>query len=209
MLYYLTLMVRGILLTILGAFSAAAQTAVLATPSVAIFLGFDSAPTRVSLESMKAEVARLMKPTGFKLHWRSLKQNTGAEWFSSVVVLNFHGTCKLEYTPDDGDQPDGEVTLATTQVNDGRVLPYSDIACDQVVRVLANSIGNRQKALGTALGRVVAHELFHFFAGATRHAGRGLAKRAHSAIDLTAGALRFNEAEMRAILKGHSVAATR
>jgi hypothetical protein len=42
----------------------------------------------------------------------------------------------------------------------------------------------RQKALGLAMGRVVAHEMYHVLAGVTTHAAQGLSKAAESLQEL-------------------------
>jgi hypothetical protein len=66
-------------------------------------------------------------------------------------------------------------------VNHGEVMPYAEIQCDQIRTGLAGvrlgpSQKDRQRALGLALGRVVAHELYHVLAKTTAHAEHGLAK---------------------------------
>jgi hypothetical protein len=196
----LLIMLRMVFVGLLGALAGVAQTVTLpSNPAVAIFLGFDAAPSRLSLESMKNEVTRIMAPTGFKLYWRSLQENPGTESFSDIVVMKFRGKCSLR-TPAP-EPPEGEVTLAKTEVENGTVLPFSEVACDEVARIVPKVRGNNQKAFGTALGRVVAHELYHFLANATRHAAQGLAKQTQTAWDLTTGTLGFEPADNRAMMQ--------
>jgi hypothetical protein len=65
------------------------------------------------------------------------------------------------------------------------------------------STRERQKAFGIALGRVVAHELYHILARTTAHAGHGLAKASESLEELvTAGTMGFREEDSTAIRKG-------
>jgi hypothetical protein len=63
------------------------------------------------------------------------------------------------------------------------------VRCDAVRDALAYlrpeaGAFEKQKALGQAMGRVVAHELYHVLANATAHAARGLAQAAESLEDL-------------------------
>jgi len=103
-----------------------------------------------------------------------------------VVVVKFHGKCQLEYPlPGASDQ---EVTLASTMVDRGHVMPFSDVQCDQVRKALPYATTpDRQKAFGLALGRVLAHELYHFLADKTRHAAAGLASASHDWLELVTG----------------------
>ena len=55
---------------------------------------------------------------------------------------------------------------------------------------------DRQKAFGLALGRVVAHELYHFLADKTRHAAAGLAGASHDWLDLVSGTATFREKDL-------------
>lgn len=50
--------------------------------------------------------------------------------------------------------------------------------------------------LGRALGRVVAHEIYHALARSRYHGQRGVAKRSLTAEDLILGSLRLGDAEM-------------
>jgi hypothetical protein len=154
-------------------------------PAVGVFLDFDSVPGAASVEVMKHEVDSLLK--GISLNWRMLSENQGNEPFAGLVVLRFKGKCKVE--PWVQPSPGETRTLGATQVVNGRVLPYSEVECDEVRRALAYlrpgaSPRERQKALGLALGRVVAHELYHILAHTTAHAARGLAKAAETLDDL-------------------------
>ena len=157
---------------------------------------------------MKKEVDELLKPAGLSLDWRLTKDNRGNEPFAGLVVLKFKGECKAEgaYDVSNAFGSAGESdTLGSTKVDHGHVLPYSDIECDQVRKALAY-LGpgagqkERQRALGLALGRVVAHELYHILASTTHHASKGLAQASHSFDDLVSSEkLAFTEDDLRAM----------
>lgn len=178
-------------------------------PSIGIFLQFESEPSAVSFAEMKSEVAHLMDSTGLRVNWRFLKDNRGRESFSDLLVVRFRGKCRAEYLPVHADlySPFGElVTLASTEVRDGRVLPFTEVECDQVRRTLGEdeviSEHQKQSEFGRALGRVVAHELYHLLAQTTKHTHHGLAKATHDWRDMGSGSLRFQEDESGAMRQG-------
>lgn len=180
--------------------------------SVAVFMDFDSAPGNSSVEFMKKEVEGLLRPSGIRLDWRTTQKNDGKEAFPGLVVVRFKGHCRDEARP--VPQSDvatlGEtVELGSTEVVNGHVLPFSQIECDQVRKALAYldpaaGRSERQKALGLALGRVVAHELYHILARTTTHASDGLARATQSLRDLIAPEedLSFRAKDSEAIHKG-------
>ena len=153
---------------------------------------FDSAPTQASLDVMKTEVADLLKASGITFNWRMAKENHGSESFAGLVMLKFRGTCRADWwlDPHNDFGSAGEThALGITKVSHGHVLPYSEVECDEIRQALqylgpGAGLRERQKALGLALGRVVAHELYHILAKTTGHAARGLAKASHSLEEL-------------------------
>jgi len=179
-------------------------------PSVGVFMDFDSdsAPGAASLDIMKTEVEQLLKPSGVALDWRLVKENRGDHTFAGLVVLKFKGKCRVEgwNSPASDFGSQGEVTtLGATQVSDGKVLPYSEVECDQIRKALAYLPAGagqkeRQRALGLVMGRVVAHELYHVLASTTSHAAHGLAKASQSLEDLVSPMeLGFDTKDSRAI----------
>lgn len=159
-------------------------------PAIGVYIDFDAVPSQRSVDEMKREAGKILDSAGYFLDWRALKQNHGNEVFSNVVVVKFHGKCRLEYPLPGGAQE--EVTLASTLVDRGHVLPFSDVQCDQVRKALPYARSrDRQKAFGLALGRVVAHELYHFLADKPRHAATGLGRASHDWLDLVSGTATF------------------
>ena len=96
--------------------------------------------------------------------------------------------------------------LGTSLVSGGQVMPFSEVECDQVRKTLAyegrSTEMDRQCALGRAMGRVVAHELYHVLACTTKHAGNGLARATQTLRDMISGTLGFNKDEAAAIRQG-------
>lgn len=174
-------------------------------PSVGIFMDFDAPPAGTAVETMKREVGTIMKPTGLDVDWRLLKENKGNETFDGLIVIRFKGKCRVQPWVDEVEP--GDITLGSTLVSEGKVMPFTEINCEQVRKTLpyASTLvcdQERQCALGRALGRVVAHELYHVLAKTTAHAGKGLAKAKQSLRDLVTGSLRFVDEDSEAIRHG-------
>ena len=181
-----------------------------APPHIGVYMQFDAAPAATLLNVMEGEVGDLLKASGVWLDWRLAGKTRVSEAFSELVVLKFKGSCRAE----PGAAPAGEFgtlgstrTLGSTLVSHGRVLPFSEVRCDEVRNALAflrpgANFVERQRALGLALGRVVAHELYHILGSTTGHASQGLAKASHSLDDLVSDHLRLDGKDTEAIREG-------
>lgn len=176
-------------------------------PAVVVFMDFDSKPEGASIEAMKKEADDLLKSSGIALDWKMLSGNHGTETSPGLVVVKFRGRCRVEAWQQLGkdEAPASTQTLGFTRVTNGHVLPFSEIECDQIRKALnyiapGSTPMQRQKAFGLAMGRVVAHELYHILARTTSHGEEGLAKASQSLRDLvTAPAIAFQEKDSRAI----------
>jgi hypothetical protein len=180
---------RILLLTLMVAGAANSQES---AKRIGIYLQFDSAPGPASIRTMEAKVEELLSPSGLALDWRMTDANKGTNPVSGLVVLTFKGACRIGIAvppPRDFGTLGEDRPLATTKVVNGRVLPFGEVRCDEVRAALSylppgSSRAQRQTALGVALGRVVAHELYHVLAQTTRHTSKGLARAIHSLKDL-------------------------
>lgn len=165
-------------------------------PAIGVFLDFDAVPTAQSVLEMKKEAAKIMGSSGYSLDWRALKENRGTEAFANVMVLRFRGRCQAGRLTLRDPAPH-DAALASTLVREGHVLPFGEVQCDEVRRGLSYAAPpDRPKALGMALGRVVAHELYHVVAGTTRHASSGLAAATHDWLELMGGVSGFRKTDL-------------
>ena len=119
----------------------------------------------------------------------------GNEPFARLVVVKFTGKCAC-----------GGFLHSTREILvsrhhrggfDGRVLPYSQVRCDAVRRLLPEieyaadrRVGGA--ALGRVLGRVLAHELYHAVLGTVHHSASGLAKGFQSSVELKSDEMAFD-----------------
>jgi mono/diheme cytochrome c family protein len=91
--------------------------------------------------------------------------------------------------------------LAVTSVSDGRVLPYSHVNCNALRTFLAPllvslALPSREAIFGRALGRVVAHELYHILTKERLHGQDGIGAAQFTAEQLMSADLRFGEREV-------------
>lgn len=89
------------------------------------------------------------------------------------------------------------LVLGSTAVQDGQVLPYGQVFCDALRRVLpvAEFDIDRTRGdaiLGRAAGRVLAHELYHILKQTTHHPATGIAKAFQNSDKLTSADFSFD-----------------
>jgi hypothetical protein len=82
------------------------------------------------------------------------------------------------------------ISLADTSVSGTKVLPFFQVNCPQLVRMLTSE--NSQGLLGRALARVIAHELYHIIGRTPVHRNSGIAKAAFSVRDLLNPEVQFD-----------------
>jgi len=161
--------------------------------TVAVVMDFDHQYSPVSVSAMEQELESIMRSCSLRIQWRVLDDSTSRETFSNLVMARFRGTCR-----NDAAQPlrRRSTTLGFTHEPDGEIIRFSEVDCDEIRNFVQPRLDhhNRIRAelvYGRALGRVLAHELYHVLTRTRTHGRTGVAKPALSASDLTAGALRL------------------
>lgn len=158
------------------------------TGPLTIVLRSDSAvPTEV-LNALESEVESLVEPSSIRVTWTSA---TAGEVYERVAVVRLRGACRAGAIVPAETEKQGYVPLGQTQVVDGKVLPFAAVRCDAVRKLIARDLAlqpsyQREDLFGRALGRVLAHELYHILLRTTRHGTDGLARPALSNFDLVA-----------------------
>jgi len=115
------------------------------------------------------------------------------------VVVSFKGSCDGSAIPS---VPVESGALGWTHTSNGEVLPFTDIDCDRIRRLVGPVMTgvereDRDPALGRALGRVLAHELYHVFAKTKHHSSWGIAKAFYTPLELMAEKFRFEPKEFK------------
>jgi hypothetical protein len=159
-----------------------------------------TAPEAV-ISAVKSEVAEIMDPVGIVFDWRSLESATGSDISVELVVVNFKGICDARPNPS---MHPVAGALGWTHTSNGEILPFADIDCDRISGLLrfplaAGETAARHRLFGRAIGRVLAHELYHVFAKTSHHAATGVAKAAYTASELTADEFHFEESEYKVL----------
>ena len=153
---------------------------------VTVLLNFDRPYSSVSLSEMEHEASASLKATGFTFDWKLQDSVAPGSEFESLLVFNMKGHCALDIIPQLIDE---RGPLGMAFVSDGQVLSFGEIECDRVKlsvqRVLPRGKSPAQERLyGRALGRVVAHEMYHMLSGKQTHAKSGLGQARLTADEL-------------------------
>jgi hypothetical protein len=158
------------------------------SPRVGIFLDFEQSPSESSLQAMQREVAAVLSETGAEFSWHLLNAERALQTFDDLAVLRFGGSCRAgKFTA--GEASLERVTLGSTEVASEGVTPYSRVECGQLQSSLAGMLAtfcptDRDGVFGRALGRVVAHELYHILGRTTEHTHGGVSKALQTPFDL-------------------------
>jgi hypothetical protein len=168
-----------------------------ATPVTAVVLP-DGRYSKLAVREMGREAARILKKSGVSLHSRVGIPPQAVN--GMLVVVKLVGRCDMDGTPaylEPG-------PLGWAHEANGTILPFSDLACDNLRGAVEAAIagGNPTRAntlLGRAMGRVLAHELYHIVADTSYHGHGGVARAALTPRELTSGDLTFQPTEVEAI----------
>jgi hypothetical protein len=171
-------------------------------PEVAVVVQADETFSPQAWQSMAAESTRIAKQAGLRILFVERSQVAQQE-FSDLVVFRMKGRCEMDNFPALLDER-GPFAWAFTA--DGNVLPFGEVKCDRVRESIKTALrpSDYRKAdelFGRALGRVVAHELYHMLANTKKHGKSGVARDALSAQQLIAEKLDFSNHE-RMTLEG-------
>ena len=169
---------------------------------VALYTHFDHPAPQGVYEALQDELENIMQPIGLNFEWRSLDGVRGNEVSVELAVLTFKGRCDVAGLTSRSDPNPG--ALGWTHVSDGVILPFSDVDCDRIRNFVQRELvsvrlPDREEAFGRAIGRVVAHELYHVFANTSRHGSCGVGKSAYTVSELLAEDFQFEGRESTAL----------
>jgi hypothetical protein len=162
---------------------------------VVIFLRNTAVQPSGALADMRGEVVRLLAPAGVALEWRSAIVK--GEHFEHLLTVDFRGSCIPEPLYRAGIADVDVRKLASAAVSDNVVLPFASVECDAIRKVLGPSLSAASSAvragiMGKALGRVVAHEVYHMMTRSRAHSTTGAGKACFGLSDLTAAHFTFD-----------------
>lgn len=143
------------------------------------------------IQEMTREVASILKRSGLRLKWHI---GFGPQVFDEpLAIVKLTGTCSMD-SPVTSGKPG---PLGWTHSVDGELLPFSALACDNIRRAIQSEMREEDRArgnvlLGRAMGRVLAHELFHIVAATKEHTGAGVSQAALSPAELLSDRLELD-----------------
>ena len=172
---------------------------------IVLYVHFQQEPPPAVFGALQDEVNSIMAPGGLRITWRDLSAPRDGAVSVKLAVISFKGRCDVAglnpHTFDAG-------PLGWTHISDGIILPFADIDCQGIrgfiqKRLLAVPVESREKAYGRALGRVLAHELYHIFAKTTRHGSCGVGKSKFTVEELLSPEFQFEERESSALQRAN------
>lgn len=179
---------------LLGCLVLAIASRIDAQSEVGVYLEFEQSPSPATVDAMRDTAVRDLKPLGFHVIWRMLSENQGDESFQNLAMVKLSGACACKSLMPASREI---LVLGSTAVQDGQVLPYGQVYCDALRRVLpvAEFDVDRTRGdaiLGRAVGRVLAHELYHILKQTTHHPATGIAKAIQTSNELTSADFSFD-----------------
>ena len=180
------------------------------TNVIALYNQFTQEPPAAVKTALEDELDTIMGPLGLRFEWRDLHAKGMQAPTAELAVISFKGRCDVSGL--NMHEIYGPGPLGWTHISDGQILPYADIDCAGLRGFLERSllklpVSQREEAFGRAIGRVLAHELYHIFADTTRHGSCGVAKEAYTVDDLMATNFRFEARESKALRESKASAA--
>jgi len=184
-----------------GVLPAAGEPREAPVATITLYTQFQQDPPKVMLEAIQAELESIMSPMGLHFLWRSLSAASGSEVSVELAVVHFKGNCDV--TSHEPHNP-GLGALGRTYVSDGSILPFGDVDCDRIGSFVQQGLmaldrDGREGAFGRAVGRVLAHEIYHIFANTVRHGSAGVGKAAYTVRELLCDCFQFEERESQAL----------
>ena len=172
--------------------------------TITVVLYFEAEHAPITLSHLQREVEFIMGPLGLQFQWRLGKCVANGDVFHHLVVVHFKGRCEM------GEYPSWEVasgSLGAAEMSEGKLMPFCRIECNRVrefIRPLVRgeSFIQMHVLLGRALGRVLAHELYHILADTTHHGSSGVTKSFLTPEELVDRALKLQSQDSKAFDRG-------
>ena len=163
--------------------------------TLTILLEFDRPASQSTLIEMERELGRLLHPAGLDVNVRFRSDVHSGESFDDLLIVTMKGSCDTEQDPMLLDER-GPSPLAFAHTVGANILPFTVIVCDAVRRTVEPALWggqhrDREQLFGRALGRVLAHELFHVLEKTAIHSRSGIFRKSLSGQELIGDSLNF------------------
>jgi len=171
--------------------SSLSETLVSRTGTVNVYLP-SSNISPVVTRWMQEESGLLMRSAGYQVHWLDPVERPDASG-TSLMVIELSGTC----APGERSGRAVDVDrLAFTVEDHGKILPFISVDCSALQKTIASALDREPQArrdvlFGKAMGRLVAHEMYHIESQTREHSRGGVAEAAVSSRELVADRFEF------------------
>jgi hypothetical protein len=173
-----------------------------------VYLKYGGTQSLRQLDSMKRELARLMRSAGYEIEWRG-PRDSNIDTGAFLAVVEFRGDCDASSGKSyAGSAPSGVSDLASTFVSDGRVLPFSWVNCANLANILAPALADQPGAradfiFGRAVARLLAHEFYHMLMQTRDHTRNGVSKPCFTLSDLLDERFEFEASALAQLQSNH------
>ncbi len=182
-----------------------------------VILRSDARYSPVAISEMGREASDILRKSGIRLVVRAVAE-AGETFDEPIVVVTLRGECDMDRPAgrealsdtnrSDSNRSDFKrIALGWTHSSDGVLLPFSELACTNIrtavtAAIPANASSRANFVLGRAMGRVLAHELYHVIAATFEHGRNGVAQQGLTPAELVAGRLELDTEDADAIRAG-------
>jgi len=148
-----------------------------------------------AFKALQRELTGLMYSAGVTTQWEDPTSYRDVSGYT--VVVDLEGDCSVPFHAETVTPPEGW-PIGSTATADNHLLPFVNVNCSVLNALLSPFTADQPDALrefvfGRALGRVLAHELYHIVTQSEDHSGAGVAKARFSAADLMKNQFEFND----------------
>ena len=168
---------------------------------IALYTQFQQPPPPAVFNALQDELGSIMAPTGLHFTWLALRAARGNEDLVELVVITFKGRCDTAGLNRHNSVPG---PLGLTHISEGAILPFAEVDCEAIRDFIQNQLltmatEGREEAYGRAVGRVLAHELYHILANTTKHGSCGVGKSKYTVQELLSPQFQFDARESLAL----------
>jgi len=170
--------------------------------TLVIFLTADAVISAAASLELKREVSYLLRPAAIRVDWRDPAVDRGGLENDYSAVVHLRGSCRPAGVSTRFEHAvSGPFSLAWSPVADGVILPFGEIDCAALNAFLGPSLWKepdkvREFVYGRAVGRLMAHELYHMIGQTRVHARSGIAESDFTVAELLSDHFEFTESAL-------------
>ncbi len=175
-------------------------------PSLTVLVEFEQAAPNASVGEMRREVQHLLRPSGRDVDVRLRSEVQPDDQLQDLVLVRVKGSCRSAMPDPMLIDERGPQAFARSYTVSGEVQPFGEVSCERVGRAVDSALWggqrtNRDELLGRALGRVVAHEVFHMMANTAKHSRKGVFQESLTGAQLIGEGMQFEPADLARLRK--------